>query len=203
MARKYVQVVRAEAAAETRRRLLDALTERLRGAPTRPISLDQVARDAGVARSTVYLVFGSRAGLFVALVQDLWERTGIAALTEAVAHPDVREHLREGFRTASQMFANERDVWATLWAMARLDPEGLGPAVALMEQERAGGMAHLANRLRDQDVLRPELTVEEAADVLWVLTSFEAYDLLATRRGLGHDEAVGRLIGAAERSLCR
>jgi AcrR family transcriptional regulator len=203
MARKYVQVVRAEAAAETRRRLLDALTARLRAAPTQPISLDQVARDAGVARSTVYLVFGSRAGLFVALVHDLWERTGLARLTEAVAHPDAREHLRGGIRAASQMFAAERDVWATLWAMARLDPDGLGPAVALMEQERAGGMAHVAQRLHDQGVLLPELTVEEAADVLWVLTSFEAYDLLATRRGLGHDDAVSRLIGAAERSTCR
>jgi hypothetical protein len=64
-------------------------------------------------------------------------------------------------------------------------------------------MAHLARRLHEQDVLRPELTVDEAADVLWVVTSFEAYDLLARRRGLGHDEAVRRLIGAAERSTCR
>ena len=60
--RKYEQRVRAEAADETRRRILDAVYERLRAAPSEPVALDRVARRAGVARSTVYLIFGSRGG---------------------------------------------------------------------------------------------------------------------------------------------
>ena len=94
--RKYEQRLRAEQAEETRRRILDAVYERLRQAPAEPIALDEVARRARVARSTIYLVFGSRAGLFQAFAEDLSERTGLAALTEAVAHPDPREHLRGG-----------------------------------------------------------------------------------------------------------
>ena len=69
--RKYTQQVRAVAADETRRRILDAMRDRLRAAPSEALSIERVAQDAGVARSTVYVVFGSKAGLFEALGQDL------------------------------------------------------------------------------------------------------------------------------------
>ena len=35
---------------------------------------------AKVARSTIYVVFGSRAGLFDAFAKDLWDRTGLPAI---------------------------------------------------------------------------------------------------------------------------
>ena len=96
--RKYEQRLRAESSEATRRRILDALEQRLREAPTEPVSMDEIATRAAVARTTVYLVFGSRAGLFDALATELWTRAGLADLTEAVAHPDAREHLRGGLR---------------------------------------------------------------------------------------------------------
>ena len=60
--RPYTQRLRADAAQENRQRILDALYERLREAPAEPISVDEVARRAGVARSTIYLVSGRAAG---------------------------------------------------------------------------------------------------------------------------------------------
>ena len=68
---EYNQRLRAESAAETRQRILDAVAERMRTAPTEPVSIDQVARLAKVARSTIYVVFGSRVGLFEAFAEDL------------------------------------------------------------------------------------------------------------------------------------
>ena len=85
--RKYEQRLRAESAEETRRRILDAVAQRFREAPTEPLSLDQVARLARVARSTIYLAFGSRAGLLQAFAVDLWERGGLADLTTARRAP--------------------------------------------------------------------------------------------------------------------
>jgi AcrR family transcriptional regulator len=166
------------------------------------LRLDQVARDAGVARSTLYVIFGSRQGLFEAVAQDLGERTGLADLAAAVAHPDAREHLRQGMRAGFAMFEADRRVWSALRAMGELDPKSLGASLAVIEQNRTGGMAHLANRLAEQGVLRPDISVEDAADVLWVLTSFESFDLLRTARGLDFDATVERLVGVAERSLC-
>ena len=201
--RKYEQRRRAESAADTRQRILDAVYDQLRASPTAPLSLDHVARVAGVARSTLYVIFGSRGGLFDAFAKDLAARSGLAQLTEAVAHPDAREHLRQGLRAGAAMFEADLDVWRALDAMARLDPESVGSAFEVIESGRTGGMAYLAGRLAEQDILVPDVTVDEAADVLWVLTSFESFDLLRRGRGLSFDAAVERLVRTAERSLCR
>ena len=201
--RKYEQRLRAESAEATRRRILDAVYQRLREAPTEPISLDQVAQLARVARSTIYGVFGSRSGLLDAFAEDLWARSGLPDLTEAVAHPDVREHLRGGLAAASRMFAAERDVYRVLYSMAHLDPDSVGGTVDRMVQDRASGMARLAQRLADEGVLRADTSVEDAAQMLWVLTSFESFDLLHTARGLSLERTVDLLVRMAERSLYR
>ncbi len=201
--RTYEQRLRAEAAEATRRRILDALEQRLRVAPARPASVDEVARAAGVARSTVYLVFGSRAGLFDALATELWERAGLHRLTEAVAASDAREHLRGGLRAGVAIYAAIRDVAVALFAMSELDPDSVGGAIARLEKRRWGGMQYLAQRLADQDVLRPDVTVAEAADMIWLLASFASFDALYTGRGLPADQVADILITTAERTLCR
>ncbi|MDD7920274.1 TetR/AcrR family transcriptional regulator [Actinomycetospora callitridis] len=201
--RKYEQRLRAESAEQTRRDVLAALENRLREAPGASVSIEDVARRAGVSRSTVYLVFGSRAGLFDALADDLWDRSGLPRLTEAVAHADAREHLRGGLRTGAEIFAAMRDVAAVLYRMSALDPEAVGGSIARKEEHRWGGMLHLATRLGEQDVLRPDVTVDEAAETLWVLASFESFDALYTGRGLPADEVARVLIAMAERTLCR
>ena len=202
-ARKYEQRLRAERSEETRRRILDALERRLRDAPTERISIEEVAQLAGVARTTVYLVFGSRAGLFDGLATDLWDRAGLPGLTEAVAHPDAREHLRGGLRAGTEIYAALRDVAVALFSMSALDPESVGGAIARLEERRWGGMQHLARRLGEQGQLRDDVTVEQAADVLWVLAGFASFDALYTGRGMTADEVARTLVVTAERTLCR
>jgi AcrR family transcriptional regulator len=201
--RKYEQRLRAESAEATRQRILDALEQRLREAPTDPVSLEEIAQRAAVARTTVYLIFGSRAGLFDALADELWHRAGLPELTEAVAHPDAREHLRRGMRASVEIYAALRDVAVTLFSMSALDPESVGGSMVRLEERRWGGMQHLARRLAEQDLLRPDVTVEEAADVLWVLASFASFEALSTGRGLPADEVARILVAMAERTLCR
>jgi AcrR family transcriptional regulator len=203
VARKYEQQLRAESAEETRRRILDAVAQRLRDAPTEPLSLDQVAKMARVARSTIYLIFGSRAGLFDAFTEDLADRTGLARLAEAVANPDARKHLREGIAAGCRMYTEDLVVYRVLFSMNHLDPASAGGAVERMKQRRAGGMAYLAKRLAEDSVLRDDVTIEQAVDLLWVLCSFETFDALYTDRGKSLDEAVQLIAWTAEQSLCQ
>jgi AcrR family transcriptional regulator len=62
-------VARAEAAATTAERILDAAVEVFWELPTDQISLDEVARRAGVTVQTVIRRFGGRDGLFAVAVE--------------------------------------------------------------------------------------------------------------------------------------
>jgi hypothetical protein len=64
-------------------------------------------------------------------------------------------------------------------------------------------MDDLAQKLAAQDLLRPGLSVDEAAHVLWLVTSFDAFDVLYSGRGLPVDAVVEILTTTAERSLYR
>ena len=200
--RRYEQKLRAAAAEETRLRILDATRDRLRAAPSEPVSVEKVAQDAGVARSTVYLIFGSRAGLFQALGHYLLERAGFDRIVAAVQLPDARQALEESMRAAVDVYADEREVARALSSMAQLNPEAVGGAFDVVEHGRAEGLLALATRLREQGQLRPELTPQEAADYLWVITSFDSFDQLYTGRGLDRATAADRLVGLVTRAIC-
>jgi AcrR family transcriptional regulator len=199
--RPYRQQLRAEGAEETRRRILDALYDRLREAPAEPVTVDEIARRAAVARSTVYLVFGSRTGLFDALTDRVLFGPGYERILEAVRQPDALETVRGGLAGGVEMYAAHHDVLRVLNAMAKLDPEGAGRALGRSEQERTRGMAMVAQRLAEQGRLRPDVSAGRAAHVMWVLTSFEAYDLLATGRGLEPPAIAELLVATAEQAL--
>lgn len=201
--REYKQRLRAESAAETRQRILVAVADRMRTAPTEPVSIDQVARLAKVSRSTIYVVFGSRAGLFEAFAEDLWERTGLADLSQATKSADALEHLRGAMRAACRMFAGDLDVYRVLFTMARLDPDAVGQVIERTESDRKLGMKRLAVRLAEDGYLRDDITVEQALDLLWVLGSFDAFYLTHAGRNLSVDDAADLLSLTAERTLCR
>ena len=199
--RRYEQRQRAEDAEKTRQRIVDAVLERLRAAPAEPVAIEKIAAMAGVARSTVYAIFGSRAGLFDAVGAHLQARTGYERLVEASHRPDARDAFRGGLRAASEMLAAERDTWRVLRSMAQLDQEAVGGSVQRWEDERAAAMARIARRLDEQGHLRPDVSTEEANDLLWVITSFESFDLLYSGRGLPLDVVIERLTATAERAL--
>ena len=199
--RAYEQRARAEEAERTRQRIIEAVFTRLREAPAEPVAIDQIASMAGVARSTVYAIFGSRAGLFDAVGRELIERSGYAKLLEAKHEPDARDHLRSGIRAASEMLAANRDINRALFSMAQLDEQAVGGGVRRREEERAAGMRRLAGRLAEQGVLRKGLSAKDAEHVLWVLTSFESFDSLYTDRGMTTARAAELLIDTAERAL--
>lgn len=199
--RKYTQQARAAAAEQTRGRILDAMRSRLRTAPAEALSVERIAHDAGVARSTVYLVFGSKAGLFEALGRDLLERAGFNRIVEAVALPDARDAVRESLRAAAGVYAAEREVTRTIYSMWALEPEAVRRAFEVVEHGRIEGQRRMAGRLAQEGHLRPDVTVAEATDILWVITSFETFDQLYTGRGLSIEDTAARLVVMAERAL--
>src|SRR5690242_6319290 len=188
--RRYQQRARAEEAARTRMRIIEAVFERLRR--KQPVAVDEIAQDAEVARSTVYAIFGSRAGLFDAVGRELAERSGYAGLVAAKYEPDVRDQVRAGLKAACEMFAANRDIYRALRSVARL--EGL-------DDERANAMRRIARLMKEQGVLREDLSVSDAEHILWMLSSFESFDELYTNRGLSTSRTIKLLTATVENSL--
>jgi hypothetical protein len=124
-------------------------------------------------------------------------------MLQAAAHPDAYEGLRGGIQGIVEMYAAHRDVLRVLSSMALLDAAAVGGAIQRMEQGRAAGMDHLAQRLAEQGLLRSDVEPGQATDLLRLLTSFDSFDLLYTGRALSREETATTLITTAERSLFR
>jgi AcrR family transcriptional regulator len=149
------------------------------------------------------VVFGSRRGLFDALLDHLLSGAGYDQLMDAVQMPDARETLRGGLAGGVHMYAAHHTVWRVLYARGKLDPDGVGQTIAVTEGTRTRGMAWIAQRLAHEGELRPGRPVERAAHVIWVLASFDAYDLLATGRGLDADEIAAIVVETAEHAVLK
>ena len=180
--------------------MLDATIEMLSSEPLPKVTLDAVAQRAGVARSTVYVQFGSRTGLFEAVAERLLLRIEFERLGAAVrlAHPKLA--LRAALRESVRLYAAERDVTRALWSWAELDPDA-GRAIVVLESGRADGTRHLVRRLASTGALRRGLSVAEASDALYLLTSFDTFDTLYTERRLGVAAVTERLTAMVERLL--
>ena len=87
-----------------------------------------------MSRSTIYLVFGSRSGLFDALTDHLLRAPATTVSSKPSRHPDPRETLRGGLEGGVHMYAAHHDVLRVLYAMGKLDPEGAGRAIARSER---------------------------------------------------------------------
>jgi len=200
--RQYVQRVRAEAADATRRRILDAARATLERGPSGALRVEEVARSAGVSRSTVYLLYGSRAGLFDALARHLRLEAGFDELIREFRRPDALEAMRGSQRAAVRMYAKMPELARAMFTLAAVDPDAVA-AIRAIEDGRRPGQADIARRLAEQGYLRDGVDIDEATDILTVITSFQAFDELFSGSGLPAEVVADRLVAMTERSICR
>jgi AcrR family transcriptional regulator len=187
MARTYRMRARAESAAETRRRVIEGARAAIVDGPTPSLSMADVAARAGVARSTLYDTFGSRGGLVGAVMVDVSLRAGFERVLELFNLPDAAEGIRQALPAGLRMIGSDYELQRRVGILAQLDPE-VRVALDISAQQRAGGMRYQAGRLAEQGRLRPGVTVDEAAALLWVLTDFTTYDGLRSTLGMDAEQ---------------
>jgi AcrR family transcriptional regulator len=160
-----------------RQQVLDAARGLLGGTDRyTAFTVDAVARQADVARATVYYQFGSKAGLLEALCDYLAELGGMSGLAEAFTEPDPRQALRRFVACFGQFWAADRPAMRRLRALALLDPD-VGAVITARDQRRHQGLTVLAGRLAGTSLTAAE--ADRAVRVLVTLTSFETFDTLA------------------------
>src|SRR5436309_171002 len=119
--RRYNTQRRKEAAEQTRARIIAAARERLSARDgLSGFSIDAVARQAGVARMTVYYQFRSKGGLLEALFDDLAGRGLVARLLPALGLPDPTAALAELIAAFVGFWASDRLVLRRIRALVAL-----------------------------------------------------------------------------------
>ena len=165
--RPYRSSRRTVTAERTRARLLKAASAML-AAPD-GISLDAVAKRAGVTRLTVYNQYGSRRALREAVFDDMAERGGLHRIREAMAKTDPKVALQQIVLIFCNFWSIHRGALWRLHAASATDPE-FGESLRARNQRRRHLLSVLVDRIIDGDAKRPEVAIE-LIDVLFALTS--------------------------------
>jgi AcrR family transcriptional regulator len=159
-----------------------------------------IAEHARVSVETIYKGFGGKPGLVRAIVTR-----GLAGAGPVPAErrsDQIRDTEADPRRilTAWGAFVTEiAPRTAPILALARDAAAGDPELAALLHEVSAARLERMtvnARGLATAGHLRPGITVEQAADILWVYSSAELYELLVTCRGW-HAERYGQFIAEA------
>ncbi|HAE82841.1 MAG TPA: TetR/AcrR family transcriptional regulator [Ktedonobacter sp.] len=137
-------------------------------------SIDAIARQADVARMTVYHQFGSKIGLLEGLCDSLAASGGMEQLAAAFRQAEPLDSLREYLLIFSHFWDVDRLVMRRLRALAALDPD-FEHVIRTRDEWRRRGVRTIAERL----VLSPGEALDKTVDILLTLSSFETFDTLA------------------------
>jgi AcrR family transcriptional regulator len=141
-------------------------------------SIDAVARQADVARMTVYHQFGSKIGLLEALSDSLAAHGGMEQLANAFRQPEALDALDEYINVFSRFWQSDRLVTRRLRALSALDPD-FEQVVRTRDERRREGLRVIVRRLVEKYGKPVPEAVDEMVNILYTLLSFECFDTLA------------------------
>ncbi|MHA5053519.1 TetR/AcrR family transcriptional regulator [Streptomyces sp. SD15] len=180
---------RGQKAQETRRRILAASLELFVQDGYGATNLQDVAARAGVAVQTIYFVFGNKRTLLKELVDVTiaGDEEPVATMdrpwfVDALAADTAQDMLRAYVAGTTSILQRVAPIIKVLEAAAASDPE----VAALWPQDvdpRYVVQQGAANALAGKPGARPEVSVEEVADLLYGLLSPELYLLFVHERG--------------------
>ncbi len=157
------------------------------------MTLEGVADAAGVSRQTVYVHFGSRTGLLIAMVQHMDETGMLHALLQRVF--DARTSV-----AALDAVANvHAEYHPVAYPVARVLLAGRhhDDAIKAAWEERMASRRNLyrgvVERLERDGLLLPAWDVETATDILCGLTSWQLWEELVVGREWSKADYVRRL----------
>ncbi len=151
------------------------------------VSVSEIAAAAGITRQTIYMHFGSRGGLLVALVRRADDRFEIKeSFDQALQLPDPRNRLTA---TLDAWLAFVPKIYPVATDLIRLRATDQEAATAWEDRMTAlrTWLADLMQSLADDDALNDNWTPRQASTFFWAETSVQTWGLL--RYDCGWDEA--------------
>jgi len=176
MARPYSSHERQRTVDAGRDRILAAALELMQQGDFASFSLDAVATRAGITRMTVYNQFGSRAGLFEELFDQLVTRGAFTDMQAIFTEKDPGAAFDAFVAVFGRFYTENRPVMAKMRAAAGSDPD-LDTAMRKKNERRRRGIETLVQRLGKEH--QPSVQAAELVTTLDVLLSFNTFDMIA------------------------
>jgi AcrR family transcriptional regulator len=182
--RSYNGALRQEQAQMTRGRILDAARRLLTGGTYSSVTMEDIAKEAGVAYQTVYGIFGTKLRLAQALIEIGFPHVADALKLFDQLGPSADPEL--AMRTGARVNRLIYELCADLLRFMREsgDP-GLLARYRDREELRLRSMIQfgLPAMLERSGRLRPGISASEALAVVWALSGPDQYTQLVFERG--------------------
>jgi AcrR family transcriptional regulator len=184
---------------ETRARILGATWELVteRGGA---IKLSDVAARASVSRQALYLHFGDRTGLLIALVDHMDQSLDLGeSLAKVHAAEDGAALLEAAMRLNTSFWTQVLPVAQVLEAAQHHD-EALGTAWRDRMRFRQSTFRAMIEALADRDELAEDWTIDDVAAVLYAVAHFDTWRELVVELHWSDDhyvDAMTRVLGHA------
>lgn len=187
--RRYDSTRRQEASRETRRRILDAARELFLATGYRATTIAEIAAKARVNTDTVYELVGRKPAVLRQLIEEAISGTDHPVAAEqrdyvlAIrAESDPGRKIEIYAQAVRRIQERMAPLFLALRDVAGTDAEAKHVWEAI-SQRRAENMRLFVRDIESAGGLREGLSVDEAADTVWVLNSSEIYVLLTGDRG--------------------
>jgi AcrR family transcriptional regulator len=189
--RRYDATGRRAQAAQTRADVIEAARRVFLERGYAGATIPRIAAEAGVAVETVYRAATGKAGLLEAAVQAALAGGAERAEVLVEQRPGVRRVIEETDprRQLEAYAATQPGVWRRVGPLLRIldaaasTDETLATLRDQHAQFRLQGLRRFAALLAERGALRPGLSVDRAADIIWTLCAQANYDSLVTSRG--------------------
>ena len=186
---------------KTRERILDAAERLIQERGLDGVGLEAVAEAAGVSRQTVYDKFGSKGGVLRAMTERTEARLGIFQTVAAVlAEPDGLGKLNTLLKLSRVSEPGVAPFARVVYA-ARLHDETAAELWNDRMMARHRVMSHVVEQLHREKRLRPGLTPERGADILWSILNPLHYANLVVARGWSIDDYCAHIEAMARAGL--
>lgn len=169
----------------TAARILDAAWQLVVDRGRADVGLGEIAKAAGVSRQSIYLAFGNRAGLLVAMARRAdaasphSRRMGALARGRGADARTLVHFVRAWLRHLPEVYP----VGTLLLAAAATDADAAAVLQDRLVGSLLGAYRDILERLAAAGQLVPGWTAERAADCCWSLTHIDAWRHLVVERG--------------------
>ncbi|MEO1350072.1 MAG: TetR/AcrR family transcriptional regulator [Cyanobacteria bacterium J06635_15] len=142
------------------------------------VSISEIAKAAGISRQSVYLHFGTRGGLLVALVRRADDRFEIKErLFACFDIVDPRERLQESIRVWIDFVIKIHPVAKDLVRLRETDQDAATAWEDRMSDLR-DWLTILIQSLKSDNELSDDWSIKEATEYLWASFSVQMWSLL-------------------------